>query len=445
MADNGMLFTNNCVTTSVCWISRATLVTGVYYSRHLQFAPHATNMYHTNPWNETLFPKLKSAGYHTGIMGKWHLPQPKEEMAMAFDKSNFYYGSHWDEYYSEHGSKDKGYITDKNLHDSLEFLQQRPKDKPFFLKVSFFATHAWDSHFPSYNPKNETRAKFYPDDMYVEPPKTATEWHWQNLPRFFSRNNEARNRWRRRFEPDYFQSNIKDMYAMATDMDQAVGVLLDELKTQGVLDNTLVIFTTDNGNLHGEHGLSEKWYPFEESLRVPLVIQDPRMPKAKHGTTHDAWTLSVDLAPTIISAANLEVSSFMQGRDLSPLYLDNDVAKQLRDGNDKWREDWYYEWNMGDPLNATGHPQTNFIDAAQAVISTEWKYIYWPEQDFEQLFNRRIDPFDEWDLIKKDNLMKTSNFTAPTDSDLQTTEEAYKTMKARFLELRAHIMAGGKA
>jgi hypothetical protein len=135
----------------------------------------------------------------------------------------------------------------------------------------------------------------------------------------------------------------------------------------------------------------------------------------------------------------------MQGRDLSPLYLDSDAARELRDGMLKWRDDWYYEWNMGDPLNASGHPQTNFIDAAQALISTEWKYVYWPEQDFEQLFNRRIDPFDEWDLIKKDNLMQTSNFTATADSDLQTTESAYQTMKSRFLELRAHIMAGGKA
>ncbi|KAL3925314.1 MAG: hypothetical protein SGILL_000490 [Bacillariaceae sp.] len=445
MADNGMLFTNNCVTTSVCWISRATLVTGVYYSRHLQFAPHSTNMYRTNPWNETLFPRLKSAGYYTGLMGKWHLPQPQEEMAMSFDKSTFYYGNHWDEYYSPHGSNEKGYITDKNLRDALEFLRDRPKEKPFFLKVSYFATHAWDGHFPSYIPKNETRSKFYPEDMYIEPPKTATQWHWDNLPRFFSTSNEARNRWRRRFEPDYFQDSVKGMYAMATEVDESVGILLEELKQQGVLDKTMIIFTTDNGNLQGEHGLSEKWYPFEESLRVPLVIQDPRMPKAKKGTAQDAWTLSVDLAPTILGAANLEASSFMQGRDLSALYLDNPEARQLRQGKSKWRNDWYYEWNMGDPLNATGHPQTNFIDAAQAVISSEWKYIYWPEQNFEQLFNRRIDPYDEWDPIKKDNLLNTSSFNATADGSLQTTQAAYKTMKSRFLELRDHIIAGGKA
>jgi arylsulfatase len=189
-------------------------------------------------------------------------------------------------------------------------------------------------------------------------------------------------------------------------------------------------------------------YPFEEALRVPLVIQDPRLPASKRGTTIDEWTLSVDLAPTILGAANLEKSSFMQGRDLAQLYLDDPTSsvKNIKDGNDgkqiKWRHDWYYEWNMGHPLNASGHPQTNFIDAAQALITNEWKYVFWPEQDFEQLFNRRIDPFDEWDLIKKDNLMNTSFFNTTADGNLQTTQAAYETMKARFIELREHVMAG---
>jgi arylsulfatase len=175
---------------------------------------------------------------------------------------------------------------------------------------------------------------------------------------------------------------------------------------------------------------------------VPLVIQDPRMPNAIRGTTIDAWTLSVDLAPTILGAANLEKSSFMQGRNLAQLYLDDPNVEKKRDGKVKWRRDWYYEWNMGHPLNASGHPQTGFIDAAQALITNEWKYIWWPEQDYEQLFHRRIDPFDEWDLIKKDNLMNTSYFNTTLDGNLQTTQKAYEKMKARFLKLREHVMDG---
>lgn len=183
-------------------------------------------------------------------------------------------------------------------------------------------------------------------------------------------------------------------------------------------------------------------YPFEEALRVPLVIQDPRIPKSHRGATIDEWTLSVDLAPTILGAANLEKSSFMQGRNLAELYLDDPAVEKTEEGRIKWRHDWYYEWNMGDPLNASGHPQTNFIDAAQALITNEWKYVFWPEQDYEQLFNRRIDPFDEWDLIRKDNLMNISAFNTTGDGNLQTTQAAYETMKARFIELRQHVMDG---
>jgi arylsulfatase A-like enzyme len=274
--------------------------------------------------------------------------------------------------------------------------------------------------------------------MYIEPPKTATEQHWNDLPRFLlSELNAGRARWRKRFEPEYFQNSIKDMYSMATEVDDAIGKIIEELKKQNVLDQTLLIFTTDNGNLQGEHGLAEKWFPFEESIKVPLVIQDPRLPKKNRGVWNDAWTLNIDLAPTMLRAANIEPSSWMQGRDIAELYLSNP------DGNShvQWRKDWYYEWNMGDPLNASGHPQTNFIDAAQALITNEWKYIWWPEQNYEQLFHRSIDPYDEWDLIKKDNKLNASSFSNMT-GNIQTTIEVYNSMKAEFFKLRAQVMEG---
>jgi arylsulfatase A-like enzyme len=160
-------------------------------------------------------------------------------------------------------------------------------------------------------------------------PKTNTEKHFKELPPFFTNNNEGRRRWRKRFEPDYYQDNIRDLYRMATEVDAAIGEIIKELKNQGVYDNTLLLFTTDNGNLNGEHGLAEKWYPFEESIRVPLVISDPRMAKEKHGTFNDEFTLNVDLAPTLLGAAGIAPSSFMQGRDIANLYLKADP---------KWRK-----------------------------------------------------------------------------------------------------------
>jgi arylsulfatase A-like enzyme len=109
--------------------------------------------------------------------------------------------------------------------------------------------------------------------------------------------------------------------------------VVNELKSQGVYEKTILVFTTDNGNLHGEHGLAEKWYPWEESIRVPLVIQDPRMPASQRGTFNEEFTLSVDLAPTLLSAAKISVPTFMQGRDIAPLYLQpQEAPKTWRQG-----------------------------------------------------------------------------------------------------------------
>ena len=417
MADKGVLFTNNCVTTSMCWISRASFFTGVYASRHLELEPFQLEMFTTHAWNETLFPLLKNAGYYTGLVGKWHAPQPEPYISMAFDWTRFYFGDHWMERDGE-----MRHVTDLNREDALEFLRFRPKNKTFALKVSFFATHAWDGHNTSYVPKNESKAAWY-NNVTIPTPKTATDRHWRDLPFFFEEHNEGRTRWRGRFEPDYYQDNIKDLYRMATEVDAAVGDIIAELKRQGVYKNTLLIFTTDNGNMHGEHGLAEKWYPFEESIRVPLVIQDPRMSPRVRGTTNEDWTLNIDLAPTILGAARIEPSRFMQGRDIADLYLEKG------DQREKWRQDFFYEYNRGDPITAEGHEGKFWIDASFALVTKDWKYVYWPQHDYEQLFHRSHDPYDEWDLLNK-------------SKTIQTTKEVYNSMKDRYDYLKKQVQSG---
>eukprot|EP00539_Tryblionella_compressa_P014501 CAMPEP_0178819552 /NCGR_PEP_ID=MMETSP0746-20121128/3036_1 /TAXON_ID=913974 /ORGANISM="Nitzschia punctata, Strain CCMP561" /LENGTH=632 /DNA_ID=CAMNT_0020480831 /DNA_START=26 /DNA_END=1924 /DNA_ORIENTATION=+ len=432
LADNGMLFTNNCVVSSMCWMSRATLVTGTYTTVHQQLWPHSMGILETLPWNETLFPLMKQQkGYYTGLVGKWHAPSPREYMTQAFDLHRFYYGKHW-----MGQPPNRQHVTDMNREHALEFLKRRPRsaehNPPFFLKVSFFATHAIDGHYPSYEPMNTTRRQYYNDSCYIKPGKTATEEHWLQLPSFLRRNNEGRTRWRKRFEPDYFQDNIKDLYSLATEVDWAIGEVVQELKEQGVFNKTMIIFTTDNGNLHGEHGLTEKWYPFEESLRVPLVIYDPRMPKQLRGTRSDKWTLNVDLAPTILGAANMKPSSFMQGRDISQLYLE-----QKEDTSPAWREDFFYEFNMGNPNNASDHPWKHFIDASFALVTDEWKYVVWPQHNYEQLFHRSVDPYDEWDLLHK-----IENTTNASFKLIQSNDEIYQHMKSRYLKLKERAQGG---
>lgn len=187
-------------------------------------------------------------------------------------------------------------------------------------------------------------------------------------------------RWNGRYStPELFQKMMKNMYRMTTEVDTTCGRILAELKRQNVLDKTLVIFTTDNGNLHGEHGLAEKWFAYEESIRVPLVIMDPRMPTDMHGKKNDDFTLNIDLAPTMLNAAKIPIPKVMQGRDMSPLYL------RPEDVND-WRQEFYYEW-------FTGHK--DHIPANLALVRKDAKYFSWPEWDIEQLFRLDNDPFEE--------------------------------------------------
>jgi len=472
----------------VCWASRSTLATGTYLGVHKHTMPFDEAKFETKHWKETLYPKMKSfrnggGNYYTGLFGKWHKLEVGKELEQAFHERQVYYGHHW-----EDRNGQMRHVTDLNQEDSIQFLEkwhtkfnvgssptpQKPPRQPFFLTTAFFATHARDGELPSYQPKNETRRAMYPDwpaSKNVPTPPTATERHYTELPPFLGRqsNNEGRTRWINRFEPKDFQTNIKDMYSMATEVDAAIGAIIAYTKQIGVYNNTMLIFTTDNGNLHGEHGLAEKWYPFEESIRVPLVIQDPRMPKHRRGTISDAWTLNVDLAPTILGAANIEPASFMQGRDISDLYLlqeeeegqrlppqqeerklsqsspsvgvlfSNDEMKKKM----KWRHDWFYEFNLGTQKDGLDHPWKMYIDASFALVTDEWKYVQWPQHDgYEQLFHRSMDPYDEWDLLNTLLRNRTNTLWSKNNSNgggigggevnIQTTKKIYDRMKKRF-------------
>ena len=143
-----------------------------------------------------------------------------------------------------------------------------------------------------------------------------------------------------------------------------------------------MIFTTDNGYFHGEHGLADKWYPYEESIRVPLIVRDPRMAKDLRGKRNDDFVLNVDLAPTILSATGVAAPATMQGRDFAPLYL----ASQKPD----WRSEFYYE-------HATIR-NTDFIPSSEALVQKEMKYLRWPDFGHEELFDLQKDPMEEHNL-----------------------------------------------
>ena len=372
LASKGMQFTHNCVTTSICGVSRASLFTGQWMSRHgcRGFKEWKT------PFEESFPALLRENDYHVGHVGKWHNGKfPAEK----FDFGRSYSGHHWYELPDGRNI----HVTKRNEEDALAFLSTRPEKKPFCLTVAFFATHAEDHNPDQFRPQPESMAWY--QDVTIPVPKTATQESWENLPDFFNDKNEGRNRWRWRFDtPEKFQRMMKNYYRLATEVDATCGRIIAELESQGVLDETLVIFTTDNGYYHAEHGLADKWYPHQESIRVPLIIHDPRMDTSRHGSKNDDFTLNIDLAPTILSATGIEVPEKMQGQDLSPFYLADEPPS--------WRTEFFYE-----------HPtlrNASFIPASEALVRKDYKYFYWPEADFEQLFHLETDPHEEKDLAK---------------------------------------------
>jgi arylsulfatase A-like enzyme len=372
LAKEGVRFTHNCVTTSICGVSRATLFTGQWMSRHgnRDFKPFKT------PWSETYPGMLRQAGYHTGHIGKWHNGKfPVEN----FDFGREYHGTHW----IKQPDGSQIHVTKKNEVDALEFLRSRPADKPFLLTLAFFATHAEDRNPKQYLPQPESMSLY--TDVTIPVPKTSSDEHFRRLPPFLAtEKNEGRVRWHWRFDtPERYQEYMKNYYRLATEVDAVCGKLLAELKAQGQLDNTLVIFTTDNGYFHAEHGLADKWYPHQESIRVPLIVRDPRMPAGKHGTTDDSFTLNVDLAPTILSAVGLKAPATMQGRDFAPLYL-TEAAKT------SWRSEYFYEHAVVKAKDV--------IPASEALVRKDWKYMFWPDFGTEQLFDLAADPLEESDL-----------------------------------------------
>lgn len=166
----------------------------------------------------------------------------------------------------------------------------------------------------------------------------------------------------------------------------ATGRIVQELKDQGILDETLIIFTTDNGYFHAEHGLADKFYPYQESIRVPLIVRDPRMKPSKVGKLSDEFTLNIDLAPTILGAAGIPKPDVMQGNDFSPLYTVEGETNSRR-----WRKEFFYEHPV--------HLREDIIPASEALVRKDYKYMLWPDFHVEQLFDLKNDTYELNDLI----------------------------------------------
>jgi arylsulfatase A-like enzyme len=314
---------------------------------------------------------LRAAGYRTGFIGKYgvgaKLPQNAFDFMEAFPGQGHYY------------QKKNGqfiHLTTLQQDHALRFFDGNPAGQPFCLSVSFKAPHVQDED-PGqflYDPADEAMYA----DVRVPPPPTGDPRHFNALPPFL-RDSEGRTRWKLQFDtPEKYQRMTKGYYRLLTGVDRMIGNVVESLRKSGQLDNTVIVFTGDNGYFLGEHGLSHKWYLYEESVRTPLIVWDGRAPR-RRGLRRQEMSLNIDIAPTLLRMAGLDPPPSMQGRDLAPL---------LRGEKPPWRHEWFYSHLFGHKL----------IPKSEGIRTERWAYIRWLDHAREELYDIRRDPHNTADL-----------------------------------------------
>ena len=389
LAKKGMRFRQNAVTTAICWQSRATLFSGQWASRHQSIKLKCPHFSKGEKWNQTWSQMLRNDGYFTGHIGKWQYWN--NDLKQRFDYHDGFEGRHW-------YKRNKQLYTGDELAklSAVEFLKRRPKDKNFALSIAFYPPKPVGSDREpgkQWMPKNESRA-LYENLTIPEPYQNMTHTEAYNLlPKYLRTLRTAgEKRWYERYRTsEHYQEAMKNIYALISQVDESSKGIVEEIEKHGLLNNTLIVVSADNGMFHGAHGLAGKWYPYQESIRVPLIIYDPRMPKDKIGVVDDEhFTLSVDLAETFLGAAGLKPHPRMQGRDISDLYL-----PKLKDGKTvlerkPWRDEFFYEFDILDE---------GFIPASNALVRRKHKFIHWVNKKKYQLFDMEKDPLELHDVI----------------------------------------------
>ncbi len=379
LAADGVLFTNAFVTTAICCSNRACILTGQHMRRHgirgFQAPLSAEAFARTYP------ALLQKAGYRTGYLGKFAVGSTRPEirhLSLPAERFDFWFGFPQAINFRQEVDGEVRYLTTLMEEKAVEFLRTNPTDRPFCLTVALKEPHGpWNYYDPE-----------VPDpyqDSHMPPPPTFTQQHYHAQPEFIrnSLNGGSGPRWFK--DSEVYQEHTRKFYRLITRADLALGRIMAALKDAGLDENTVVIYSSDHGSMLGAHGLVGKWLMYEESIRVPLIIRDPRLPAKLRGRCCDKMALSIDLAATMLALAGVPVPESIQGRDLIPLVRDEPV---------EWREDWYYEH-----IYNTKPPRRPIVKS-EGVRTDRWKYTYYPEikPPYEQLFDLEGDPREEHNL-----------------------------------------------
>jgi arylsulfatase A-like enzyme len=380
LANEGARFTNVFVTTSLCSPSRASLLSGRYAHGH-----KIRNNFSEYPTDLPSYPRrLHDAGYETAYIGKWHMGEKNDSPRPGFDHwmSHAGQGNYFDTEFNVDGRRKlmKGYYTTVVTDHAVEWLA-RPRTKPFLLILGHKAPHGGPI-----TPEPKYEHAF--DKVQVSRPPTADDlgvgkpgWLKESIPT-----------WHGIGGPLYGQKDfgkfVRAYLATLLSVDDSVGRIYQALVSAGQLDDTIIIFTSDNGFALGEHGRVDKRTMYEESIRVPLLVRYPKL--IPRPLVIAPTVLNIDLAPSIVDLCGL--GTFRGAHGMS--------WKRLLSGKaNAWRTAWMYEYNY-----ETEFPYTPNV---RGVRTAEWKYIHYPpggtgdqsDKHKAELYNVKADPLETRNLI----------------------------------------------
>lgn len=381
LARQGVRFENAFVQTPICMASRANLFTGLTTTTH---------GYHGNPGNpvskedlETSFPTLlRKAGYRTAFYGKQHVKWERgvDGMQQMFDDHEVL---HRNPYLKTMPDGSLRHVDEIIGDKSVAFVQSQSAKIPFFLYMSFNISHAED---------NDRRPGFHyqwpaeEDGLFedVEPlrPNLDDPKYFAAAPEFLKTSlNRERYFWGYD-TPEKYRVNLRAIYRMLSGMDRIVGRVLVTLREKGFDENTIVVYSADNGYYMGDRGFQGKWSHFDQSLHVPLVIYDPRMKQELAGRVFDETVISLDIPATILELAGVSVPPKYQGVPLTA-FIDGESP-------DDWRTDFYCEHHSG---NAK-------LPRWFGVRDDRYTYANYYKNGVELLYDRETDPTELVNVAK---------------------------------------------
>jgi alpha-L-rhamnosidase len=386
LAEEGVYFENALVTTPICSASRASIFSGRYERAHrYKFGPDPLRP----EFVEDSYPKLlQDAGYYSGFIGKFGVQIPESES--LFDEFDSFYV--WDEedrpgYYNVEKMLDGEtvHLTRYAGQKALDFIETAPRDKPFALSLSFNAPHAHDESTQQYFWQDEVAHLF--QGMTMPGPALGDDEYFERLPEAV-REGFNRERWKWRFDtPEKYQHSVKGYYRMLAGIDLEIAKIRDKLAEMGQDGNTVIIFMGDNGYFLGERQLAGKWLMYDRSIRVPLMIYDPRV--KEHRDVSD-MALNIDVTATILDLAGIEIPAGYHGKSLVPIVTGD--AETLSRDTVLIEHLWDFE----------------NIPPSEGVRTDEWKYLrYVNDSSIEELYNLRMDPDETNNLAEHPDHQQT--------------------------------------